>query len=52
MLLDHEDQILAIVDAAGDIIGCLLYTSVLGQLAAADVDGQVYPIKDVYRRCV
>lgn len=24
--------------------------NVLGQLAAADVDGQVYPIKDVYRR--
>ena len=25
-------------------------TNVLGQLAAADVDGRVYPIKDVYRR--
>ena len=24
--------------------------NVLGQLAAADVDGRVYPIKDVYRR--
>lgn len=47
--LDNSESLRNIADAYVKVTRNEV-THVLGELAAADVDGRVYPIKDVYRR--